>query len=70
MVNINFLQVKQIIEIGLKSRRKEEMGYGMDDGLTELELSGLNPEELGYMTGVERRRILEAAGLNPDEYDF
>ena len=70
MVNINFLQVKQIIEIGLKSRRKEEMGYGMDDGLTELELAGLNPEELGYMTGVERRRILEAAGLNPDEYDF
>ena len=47
-----------------------EMGYGMEDGLTELELSGLNPEELGYMTGVERRRILEAAGLNPDEYDF
>lgn len=70
MVNINFLQVKQIIEIGLKNRRKEEMGYGMDDGLTELELAGLNPEELGYMTGVERRRILEDAGLNPDEYDF
>ena len=46
------------------------MGYGLEDGLTELELAGLNPEELGYMTGVERRRILEDAGLNPDEYDF
>ena len=41
MVNINFLQVKQIIEIGLKNRRKEEMGYGMED-------AGLNPDEYDF----------------------
>ena len=29
---------------------------------TEFELSGLNEDEMGF--------IIEAAGLNPDEYDF
>ena len=37
---------------------------------TELELTGLDPEELGYLDKETRREILEAVGLNPDEYDF
>lgn len=37
---------------------------------TELELSGLDPDELEYMDTDERRAVLEEAGLNPDEYDF
>ena len=37
---------------------------------TELELSGLDPDELEYMDSDERRAALEDAGLNPDEYDF
>ncbi|MCI8320657.1 MAG: hypothetical protein HFH02_06235 [Dorea sp.] len=37
---------------------------------TEFELSGLNADELGFMRADERRMIIEAAGLNPDEYDF
>lgn len=37
---------------------------------TELELSGLDPDELEYMDTDERRTVLEEAGLNPDEYDF
>ena len=41
-----------------------------DDELTELELAGIDPEELEYMDDEERREILEEAGLDPDEYDF
>ena len=37
---------------------------------TELELSGLDPDELEYMDSDERRAVLKEAGLNPDEYDF
>ena len=37
---------------------------------TELELSGLDPDELGFMDPDERREVLEDAGLDPDEYDF
>ena len=41
-----------------------------DADLTELEIAGLNPEELGFMDASERRKILEEAGLNPDAFDF
>ena len=37
---------------------------------TELEMSGLDPEELEFMDPEERRETLEDAGLDPDEYDF
>ena len=37
---------------------------------TELEMSGLNPDELEFMKACERREVLAQAGLNPDEYDF
>ena len=37
---------------------------------TELELSGLDPDELEFMDADERREALEDAGLDPDEYDF
>ena len=37
---------------------------------TELELSGLNPEELEFMDIEERKAALKAAGLDPQKYDF
>ena len=40
------------------------------DVQTELELSGLDPDELEFMDVDERRKALEDAGLDPDEYDF
>lgn len=40
------------------------------DVQTELELSGLDTDELEFMDADERREILEEAGLDPDEYDF
>ena len=40
------------------------------DVQTELELSGLDPDELGFLDVDERREALEDAGLDPDEYDF
>lgn len=36
----------------------------------ELELAGLDPEELEFMDEDERRAVLEEAGLNPDDFDF
>lgn len=41
-----------------------------EDEMTELELSGLDPEELEFMDEYERREVLEDAGLDPDEFDF
>ena len=37
---------------------------------TELELSGLDPERLGFMSSKERRETLLKAGLVPEEWDF
>lgn len=41
-----------------------------DEGLTELEQVGIDPEKLGYMARKERRKILIALGLDPEAYDF
>lgn len=41
-----------------------------EDEMTELELLGLDPEELEFMDEDERREVLEDAGLDPDEFDF
>ena len=41
-----------------------------DDDDYELELAGLDPEELEFMDSDERREALEEAGLDPDDYDF
>ncbi|MBQ3165677.1 MAG: hypothetical protein IJC02_14300 [Lachnospiraceae bacterium] len=38
--------------------------------MTDLELAGLEPEELEYMDEHERKELLEDAGLDPDDYDF
>lgn len=41
-----------------------------DKDTTDLQAMGLDPEELEFMDSVERRELLEKAGLNPDEFDF
>ena len=41
-----------------------------EEDTTELELSGLDVDELEFMEAEERRQVLEDAGLDPDEYDF
>ena len=42
----------------------------LDYEKTELELSGLDPERLGFMSSKERRETLLKAGLVPEEWDF
>ena len=37
---------------------------------TELECSGLDPDELEWMSSEDRRAAPEDAGLDPEEYDF
>ena len=41
-----------------------------DDTKTELELAGIDPVDLEYMTDEERRKVLEEAGLDADDFDF
>lgn len=41
-----------------------------EEAKTELELLGLDPDELEFMDADERREALEDAGLDPDDYDF
>ena len=47
-----------------------EVMKGHSEAQTELELSGLDPDELEFMDADERREVLEDAGLDPDKYDF
>lgn len=48
----------------------EMMNDEEEEEETELELSGLDPDELEFMDPDERREALEDAGLDPDDYDF
>ena len=44
---------------------------GLDDiQQLDLELAGLDADDLEYMDEDERREVLEEAGLDPDDYDF
>lgn len=54
----------------LQSLEDEAMGDDNDDMETELELAGIDPVDLEYMTEDERREVLEEAGLDADDFDF
>lgn len=41
-----------------------------DELVDELEMAGLDVDELEYMDEDERREALEDAGLDPDDYEF
>lgn len=49
---------------------KEDTSTDFSDDDYELELAGLDPEELEFMNEDERREVLEEAGLDPDDFDF
>lgn len=49
---------------------KEEEGDEDDDEIADLDMVGLDCDELSMMDEDERREALEDAGLNPDDYDF
>lgn len=49
---------------------KEDTSTDFSDDDYELELAGLDPEELEFMNEDERREVLEEAGLNPDDFEF
>ena len=46
------------------------MGGGSGDEIDALEAAGLSYEELLLMDEDERREVLMAAGLDPDDFDF
>ena len=41
-----------------------------DDLMDDIEMVGLDANELSFMDEDERREALEDAGLDPDDYDF
>lgn len=48
--------------------KEEDDSYEEEDD--ELEMAGLDYDELSFMDEDERREALEDAGLDPDDYDF
>ena len=48
--------------------KEEDDTYEEEDD--ELEMAGLDYDELLFMDEDERREALEDAGLDPDDYDF
>lgn len=61
------------------SREEHELLFGdagdfddneSDDEEDELEIAGLDRDELEMMDEEERRETLEDAGLDPDDFDF
>ena len=46
------------------------VGGSSGDEMDALEAAGLSYEELLLMDEDERREVLEAAGLDPDDFDF
>ena len=49
---------------------RQIMGGSTGDEMDALEAAGLSYEELLLMDEDERREVLEAAGLDPDDFDF
>ena len=41
-----------------------------DDLISELEMAGLDYDDLSYMDEGERREAFEDAGVDPDDYNF
>ena len=48
--------------------KEEDDSYEEEDD--ELEMAGLDYDELSFLDEDERREALENAGLDPDDYDF
>ena len=62
---------ERVAEIAIvTSMLDDSQDFENEDEMTELELSGLDPEELEFMDEDERREVLEDAGLDPYKYDF
>ena len=49
------------------TKEEDDTNEETDD---ELEMAGLDYDELSFMDEDERREALEDAGLDPDDYDF
>jgi hypothetical protein len=50
--------------------KKGSVEFNLNGNDDELEMMGLNRDELVFMDEEERREALEDAGLDPDDYDF
>ena len=67
------------MEMLCSSREEHEVLFGdagdfdedeAEDFDDELEMAGLDRDELEFMDEDERREALEDAGLDPDDFDF
>ena len=58
------------LESAMELNFLDEMLRVDDEVKSKLELSVLDLDELEFMDADERRKTLQDAGLDPDEYDF
>ena len=70
MFDLNHDGSISLLESAMEFSFLNELLKDDSDVQTELELSGLDTDELEFMDADERREALEDAGLDPDEYDF
>ena len=61
---------KFVVMEELAREDNDESDGADDDMMSELEMAGLDYDELTWMDEEERREVLEEAGLDIDDYDF
>lgn len=54
----------------LDNMMKDDVSDDCDDGAEDIEMVGLDYDEISCMDEDERREVLEDAGLDPDDYEF
>lgn len=62
--------LEQAMEIDAFCRMTEEQEEEEEEDMDELDMYGIDRDELEFMDEDERREVLEEAGLDPDDYDF
>ena len=66
---LNGLMKEETVDSNLNDEIEEDI-EACENRLSELEMEGLDIDELEFMDEYDRREAIENAGLDPDDYDF
>lgn len=68
--SMEFMSIREMVLANERAEAEEAAVEEHDELMTDLELVGLDYDELEFMEEDERREALEDAGLDPEDYDF